>query len=133
VLFDPRPAIQWKNNLIVQRHPTNRDFRSQNPQGGTALTFWARADMGEAKIEILQNNRVVRTINTNARAGMNRIQWDMQRDAPPPTEETAAVLPLRLRGRRKLARGGQRAPSRPRLRRRRAVVAAVVVAQEEVV
>jgi hypothetical protein len=82
VLFDPRPAIQWKNDLIVQRHLTNRDFRGQNPQGGAALSFWARADMGEAKIEILQNGQVVRTLNTNAQAGLNRIQWDMQRDMP---------------------------------------------------
>jgi hypothetical protein len=82
VLFDPRPSIQWKNDLIVQRHLTNRDFRGQNPQGGTALSFWARTDMGEAKIEILQNGQVVRTINTTAQAGLNRIQWDMQRDMP---------------------------------------------------
>jgi photosystem II stability/assembly factor-like uncharacterized protein len=83
VLFDPRPAIQWKNDLHAQRHPTNRDFRGQNPQGGTALSFWARADMGEAKVEILEKHKVVRTINTTVQAGMNRIQWDMRTDAPP--------------------------------------------------
>jgi hypothetical protein len=82
MLFDPRPAIQWKNDQQAQRHVANRDFRGQNPQGGTALSFWANADMGEAKIEILEHGKVIRTITTNAQAGMNRIQWNMQRDMP---------------------------------------------------
>lgn len=83
VLFDPRPAIQWKNDLHAQRHPTNRDFRGQNPQGGTALSLWARGDMGDAKIEILESGRVIRTIDTAVQAGMNRIQWDMRTNPPP--------------------------------------------------
>jgi photosystem II stability/assembly factor-like uncharacterized protein len=82
VLFDPRPAIQWKNDQQAQRHVANRDFRGQNPQGGTALTFWARTDMSDGKIEILQNGQVVRTIDTKVQGGMNRIQWNMQRDMP---------------------------------------------------
>ncbi len=90
VLFDPRPAIQWKNDPQAQRRAANRDFQGQNPQGGTALSFWARNDMGDAKIEILQSGQVVRTINTTARAGMNRIQWDMQRDIPSGTQQAQA-------------------------------------------
>ena len=80
-VFDPRPAIQWKSDTEEQRRVSARQFRGQNPQGGTALSFWARTDMGQATIEILEGNQVIRTITTDARAGMNRIQWDMQRNA----------------------------------------------------
>ena len=41
-LFDPRPAVQWKNDAEEMRRVTGRQFRGTNPQGGTALTFWAR-------------------------------------------------------------------------------------------
>ena len=49
VLFDPRPAILWKNDPQAQRHATNREFKATNPQGGTAINVlapgatWARA------------------------------------------------------------------------------------------
>ncbi len=46
VLFEPRPAVQWKNDAEATRRVTGRQFRGVNPQGGTALSFWARADMG---------------------------------------------------------------------------------------
>jgi uncharacterized membrane protein YgcG len=83
MLFEPRAAIQWKNDQEAQRHVATQDFHGQNPQGGTALSFWANADMGEAKIEILEHGKVIRTITTVAQAGMNRIQWDMLPEAPP--------------------------------------------------
>ena len=79
-LFDPRPAVQWKNDTEGMRRVTGRQFRGTNPQGGTALTFWAQSDMSDAKLEILENGQVIRTIAAPARAGMNRIQWDMRRD-----------------------------------------------------
>jgi photosystem II stability/assembly factor-like uncharacterized protein len=82
-LFDPRPAVQWKTDAHEQRRVANRDFRGQNPQGGTAISFWAKGDLGDAKIEFLENGQVVSTMNTAARAGMNRVQWDMQRQAAP--------------------------------------------------
>lgn len=84
VLFEPRPAVQWKNDTEQTRRVIAMQFRGQNPQGGTALSFWARSDMGQATIEILQGAEVIRTLNVPAQAGMNRIQWDMQRDPPQP-------------------------------------------------
>jgi len=79
-LFDPRPAVQWKNDTEAMRRVTGRQFRGTNPQGGTALAFWAQSDMPDAKLEIVENGQVIRTIAAPARAGMNRIQWDMRRD-----------------------------------------------------
>jgi photosystem II stability/assembly factor-like uncharacterized protein len=80
-LFDPRPAVQWKSDAEATRRITNRQFRGQNPQGGTALSFWARADLGEVTLEILDQGQVIRTLKVQAQAGLNRVQWDLQRDA----------------------------------------------------
>ena len=49
ILFEPRPAIQWKSDLQSNRTIANRDFRGQNPQGGTAINVWAKADVSGAK------------------------------------------------------------------------------------
>ncbi len=81
VLFEPRPAVQWKSDAEETRRVTGRQFRGQNPQGGTALSFWAKSDMGPATIEIVQGNEVIRTITVQVQAGLNRFQWDTNRDA----------------------------------------------------
>jgi photosystem II stability/assembly factor-like uncharacterized protein len=78
VLFEPRAAIQWKNDPQAQRHVGNRDFRAQNPQGGTAISIWAKSDMGAGKLEFLQGTTVASTMNVEIKAGMNRFQWAMR-------------------------------------------------------
>jgi photosystem II stability/assembly factor-like uncharacterized protein len=82
-LFDPRPAIQWKNDATAQRHVTNRDFVGVNPQGGTAIHILSQADLGDAKVEFLQANKVVGTMDVKIAAGMNRFQWAMRGPVPP--------------------------------------------------
>jgi len=80
ILFDPRPAVQWKNNPADSRSITNRDFGGQNPQGGTAINVWAKTDIPGAKIEFLTGTTVVSAIdNVEIKAGMNRFQWGMAR------------------------------------------------------
>lgn len=80
-LFDPRPAVQWKNDLTQTRRVTGRNFRGENPQGGTAFSFWAASDMGDATIDVLDaQGQVVSTVRLPAKAGMNRAQWDMRRN-----------------------------------------------------
>lgn len=81
-LFDPRPAVQWKSDLTATRRATARQFRGDNPQGGTAFSFWAQSDMGDAKFEVLNaQGQVVSTMNMPAKAGMNRVQWAMTANA----------------------------------------------------
>jgi hypothetical protein len=87
-LFDPRPAVLWKSSLVDQRHGanrvsgSNREFIGQNPQGGTAIHVFAKADMGKAKVEFLQGTRVVSTMDVDVKAGLNRYQWNMRGPAP---------------------------------------------------
>jgi hypothetical protein len=77
-LFDPRAAIQWKNDPQAQRHVKNVEFEGHNPQGGTAISVLAKSDMGEGHIDFLENNRVMSTMQVDIKAGMNRFQWAMQ-------------------------------------------------------
>lgn len=84
VLFEPRPAVLWKNDTQALRRATNRDFIGVNPEGGTAISVWAKSDAGAAKIEFLQNNRIESTMEVEIKPGMNRFQWNMRGPAPPP-------------------------------------------------
>ena len=47
-LFDPRPAVLWKNDREATRRATAKQFRGENPQGGTAIRFLAPS-AGEAR------------------------------------------------------------------------------------
>lgn len=82
VLFEPRPAVLWKNDPQAQRHATNRDFKGQNPEGGTAIHIYANSDLGKGKVEFLQGTQVVSTMDVDIKAGMNRFQWNMRGPAP---------------------------------------------------
>jgi hypothetical protein len=81
VLYEPRPAVLWKNDPSASRNPTARDFHSQNPQGGTAITIWSAKDIPGAKLDFLTGSTVIGTMNLDLKPGMNRTQWNMQRSA----------------------------------------------------
>lgn len=85
-LFDPRPAIQWKNDPFAQRHngesSTNPQFVGANPQGGAAITIHSKTDLGDAKVEFLTGTNVVSTMDVKIQAGLNRFQWNMRGPAP---------------------------------------------------
>jgi photosystem II stability/assembly factor-like uncharacterized protein len=83
VLFNPRPAVEWKSDPEAQRHATNREFKGENPEGGTAIHVYANADLGKGKVDFLENNKVVSTMDVEIKAGMNRFQWNMREPAPP--------------------------------------------------
>lgn len=82
-LFEPRPAVLWKLDRQALRQVTNRDFKGQNPQGGTTISILANSDLGPGKVEFLQNEKVVSTMDVDVKAGMNRFQWNMRGPAPP--------------------------------------------------
>lgn len=81
VLYEPRPAVEWKNDPFSSRNPTARDFRGQNPQGGTAISVWSGKEVTGAKLDFLTGNTVVSTMNVDLKPGINRFQWNMQKAA----------------------------------------------------
>ncbi|MGH9393464.1 MAG: WD40/YVTN/BNR-like repeat-containing protein, partial [Terriglobales bacterium] len=56
-LFDPRPAVQWKNDTEEQRNLFQNMYHGTNPQGGTAISIWAKDEMGPATIDFLQGDK----------------------------------------------------------------------------
>src|SRR5208283_2427824 len=60
-----------------------REFKAPNPQGGTAIGIWAKGELGKAKVEFLQNDKVLSTMDVDIKEGMNRFQWNMLGPAPP--------------------------------------------------
>ena len=93
-LFEPRPAILWKNDVLAQRHVANREFVGVNPQGGTAIRVLAKADMGKGKVEFLQGTKVVSTMNVDVKAGLNSFQWNMRGPAVAGVQNRRPNLPI---------------------------------------
>ena len=107
-LFDPRPAVLWKNDAQAQRHASNREFKATNPQGGTAINILSKAAMGAGKLEFLQGTTVASTMNVDIKAGMNRFQWPMTR-----VPTAGATANAAGGGGRRAGRGGQTAAGEP--------------------
>ncbi len=69
-----RTDITKANGLGADKH-----FRGQNPQGGTAISYYLKAAAtGDVKITISDSTgRVVREMDGTKDAGLNRVQWNL--------------------------------------------------------
>ena len=80
VLFDVRPATAWVSD--IQKQITvggQKVFRAANPDPGTAISYWLKADAGNVRVDISDvTGRVVRTIDGTKTAGLNRVRWNLQ-------------------------------------------------------
>ena len=76
-----RGAVEERSAGAAARRPI-ANSRGQNPQGGTAISIWAKSDLGAGKLEFLQGTPVVSTMDVEVKAGMNRFQWNMRGPAP---------------------------------------------------
>ena len=112
-LFDVRPATAWIND--IQRQVTvggEKHFRGQNPEPGSAISYWLKNSASSVQITITDiSGNTVRTIDGTKNAGLNRMQWNLQRGTPPPAntgraEQTAATPPAQ--GDTTAAQGGGR-------------------------
>jgi hypothetical protein len=106
-LFDVRHATAWAND--IQKAVLvggEKVFRGQNPKPGSAISYWLKSDASSVKISISDvTGREVRSLDGTARAGLNRVQWDLRggnaaarggRGGQPeaaPTAQPAAVNP----------------------------------------
>ena len=79
-LFEVRKATAWAPD-ITKANGLNADkhFRGQNPQGGTAISYYLKAAAtGDVKITISDaTGRVVREMDGTKDAGLNRVQWNL--------------------------------------------------------
>ncbi len=103
-LFEPRPAMQWANDIQAQiTVGGQKHFRGENPQVGTALSYYLKSPASDVKITISDyTGRVVRTFNAcsdtvtqncaTKNAGVNRIQWTLTGDPPQLTAEQQQAM-----------------------------------------
>ncbi len=79
-LFEVRKATAWATD-ITKANGLNADkhFRGQNPQGGTAISYYLKAAAtGDVRITISDaTGRVVREMDGTKDAGLNRVQWNL--------------------------------------------------------
>ncbi len=83
-LFEVRKATAWINDITKANGlSADKHFRGQNPQGGTAISYYLKAAAtGDVKITISDSTgRVVREMDGTKDAGLNRVQWNL---APTP-------------------------------------------------
>jgi photosystem II stability/assembly factor-like uncharacterized protein len=84
-LFDIRPATAWIND--IQRQITvggEKHFRGQNPDPGTAISYWLKSNASDVKITISDiSGKEIRAIAGTKNAGLNREQWNLQPNPPP--------------------------------------------------
>ena len=99
-LFEPRLAHRFRQVQGIKTEG-GTNVRGQNPPYGADLNFWIRAGEGslagesvDVTIEDAAGN-VVRTLNASAKAGLNRIWWDLRHEGsrepklrtPPPDHD----------------------------------------------
>lgn len=79
-----RPSIM-RDVGFVQEFPGHDGYFGPNPPEGAVITYYLkkRHIFGDLKIEILdQNGKVIKTLPTTKRRGINRIYWDMRLRPP---------------------------------------------------
>ena len=85
-LFAPRNAVAWRNDTTLsQTVGGNKYFRGENPQPGTAISYYLKAaPSGDVKLTILDiQGKVVSELTPAKEAGLNRVQWTLRRGAVP--------------------------------------------------
>ena len=79
-LFNVRPAVSWVND--IQKQITvggQKNFRGQNPDPGTAVSYWLKSNADAVRISITDiTGREVRAIEGPKTSGLNRWRWDMR-------------------------------------------------------
>lgn len=78
-LFAPRAAYRFRAAeppYAVAGDPT----AGNNPKYGASLHFWLKAESKDSvKVELLDaSGAVIRTLKSTAKAGINRVQWDLR-------------------------------------------------------
>jgi photosystem II stability/assembly factor-like uncharacterized protein len=84
-VFEPRPAVQWKTDIQLQRGTGGaKFFEGENPEPGAAIDYLLKAPVaGDVKITVTDVvGRTVREMFGTNEAGLNRVYWTL-RGSPP--------------------------------------------------
>lgn len=87
VLFEPRDAVLWKQDIRMRRSMTgSKIWRGQSAPDGSAISYYLKsAASGPVKVAImnLATGETFRSMEGSGAAGLNRVQWDLCSDRRP--------------------------------------------------
>jgi hypothetical protein len=87
-LFQPREAVAWANDVRMSRSVTgDKNWLGENAPPGTAIHYYlAGAASGDVTLTIsdVTTGQAFRTLKGTGTAGLNRVQWDLRGEQPPP-------------------------------------------------
>jgi photosystem II stability/assembly factor-like uncharacterized protein len=99
-LFDPEPEIRWiaddRTNYAFQ------NFEGESEEAGASLYFYLR-NSADATLNVYQGGLAIREMTVEGTAGINVVQWDLQKWIERSSEEQAR---LRGEGGNRQQRGG---------------------------
>ena len=84
-LFDIRPAVAWiQDRKLLQQVTGQMVFAGENAPAGTSINYFLKAaGTGTVKITIADiSGRTIRDLEGPATQGINRVQWNLQPNAP---------------------------------------------------
>lgn len=94
-LFDPRPAVLWKNDIQRSRSLTgDKNWTGESAPAGTMIQYYLGSP-AEVSIEVseLATGRVVRDLEGTGRPGLNRVIWNLRMN-PGLQSQGGAGLPV---------------------------------------
>ena len=88
-LFEPREAVQWKQDPRKSRSITgDKVLRGENAPPGTAIHYWLREASGDVQLTVtdLATGELFRDLEPIGNSGINRVRWNLRgnrREGPP--------------------------------------------------
>ena len=84
-LFDPRPAVRWKNEIQRSRSITgDKNWTGESAPPGTMIQYYLAAPT-DVSIEVsdIATGEVVQQLEGTGYAGLNRVTWDLRTNPGP--------------------------------------------------
>ena len=88
-LFEPREAVQWKQDPRKSRSVTgDKVLRGENAPPGTAIHYWLGEASGDVQLTVtdLATGELFRDLEPIGNSGINRVRWNLRgnrREGPP--------------------------------------------------
>jgi hypothetical protein len=78
-LFKPKASYRFRRDSAVRASEGGAGLAGQNPPYGADLNFWLKAATKDVTLSIIgADNKPVRTLKVQGRAGLNRVWWDLR-------------------------------------------------------
>ena len=104
-LFEPKAAIKW--NRFERRGDTLGEMgKADNPPVGATIYYYLKADAKKVNVTIKDlEGTTVNEFTPTAKKGLQKVFWNLNRQAPPGAPVQPAAVPGRQGPRRAAAAG----------------------------